>query len=90
MYCWRLRGVRSNQSNPLATGLFTGAELLDVSETRGSSRSAMGHQATGDGRKQRSVVIVGRRRNGPLLSIGDYCSSSSYCYAQEMWLFYKM
>jgi len=66
--------VRLDTSTYATVPTLTGLELLqDVPETRGSSRSVTEHQPVGDrpGRHQWRVVIVGRRRNGPLLSSRD-------------------
>ena len=57
--------------NPVTVLEFTGVKLLDVLETHASSRSMMEHQPVGDrlGSQQWKVVIVGCRRNRPLLSL---------------------
>ena len=66
--------------NPVTVLMLTGAELLDVLETRGSSRSVMKHQPVGEspGRAQWSVVIVCGHRNGPLRDEDDDWTGTEY------------
>ena len=65
--------IMLSAQNPITVLIFTGAELLDDPETRGSSRSVMDHQPVVDrpSRAQWSVVIVGRHRSGLPLSTCD-------------------